>query len=77
MCPVVERGIVLLDGRAKKRREEGMMNYQMHFDPIEHFKQRREEALREAWRRSLAKQAEGYRGMRFELTRVGSALSGV
>jgi hypothetical protein len=40
-------------------------------------KQRREETLREAQRRSLAKQAKGDRGTRFELGRVGSALSGV
>ena len=37
-------------------------------------KQRREEAMREAQRRSLAKRD---RGMRFELGRVGSALGGV
>ena len=40
-------------------------------------KQRREEAMREAQRRSLAKRAKGGRVMRFELGRVGSALGGV
>jgi hypothetical protein len=40
-------------------------------------KQRREEALRESQRRSLAKQAKGDRGTRFELGSVGAALSGV
>jgi len=38
-------------------------------------KQRREEAMREAQRRSLAKRAKGGGGTRFELGRVGSALS--
>ena len=40
-------------------------------------KQRREEAIREARRRSLAKQGEGDRSTRFTLGRVGSALSGL
>ena len=40
-------------------------------------KQRREEALGEARRRSVAKQAKGSHGQRFEPARVGSALSGV
>jgi hypothetical protein len=40
-------------------------------------KQRREEAIREAQRRSLAKQGKGDRSTHFELGRVGSALSGV
>ena len=39
-------------------------------------KQRREELLREAQRRSLAKQVKEDRGTRFDLGRVGSALSG-
>jgi hypothetical protein len=38
-------------------------------------KQRREEALTEARRRSLAKRAKDGRGTRFEPARVGSALS--
>jgi hypothetical protein len=40
-------------------------------------KQRFEEAIREAQRRSLAKQAKGDRMTRFELGRVGSALGSV
>jgi hypothetical protein len=40
-------------------------------------KQRREEAIREAQRRSLANQGKGERSTHFELGRVGSALSGV
>jgi hypothetical protein len=40
-------------------------------------KWRREEAIGEAQRRSLAKQGKGDRGTRFEPGRVGSALSGV
>jgi hypothetical protein len=40
-------------------------------------KQRREEALREAQRRSLAKQGKGDRNTHFGLGRVGSALSAV
>ena len=40
-------------------------------------KWRREEAIREAQRRSLAKQGKGDRSTHFELGRVGSALSGV
>ena len=40
-------------------------------------KWRREEAIGEAQRRSLAKQGKGSRSTRFELGRVGSALSGV
>ncbi|HEY6712590.1 MAG TPA: hypothetical protein VI055_10000 [Rubrobacter sp.] len=40
-------------------------------------KQRREEAIREARRRSVAKQAKESRGRRFEPARVGSALGGV
>ena len=41
-------------------------------------KQRREEAMREAQRRSLAKRANGDRGMRIrDLGRVGCALGGV
>jgi hypothetical protein len=40
-------------------------------------KQRREEALREAQRRSLAKRGRGDRGTPFKLGGVGSALSGV
>jgi len=40
-------------------------------------KQRREEALREAQRRSLAKQGKVDRKTRFKLAGVGSALSGV
>jgi hypothetical protein len=40
-------------------------------------KQRREEAIREARRRSVAKQAKGSPGRRFEPARVGSALGGV
>ena len=40
-------------------------------------KQRREEAMREAQRRSLAKRAKGGGGTRFELGRGGSALDGV
>jgi hypothetical protein len=40
-------------------------------------KQRREEAMREAQRRSLAKRANGDRGMRFDLGRVGCALGSV
>jgi hypothetical protein len=47
------------------------------YDPNSWSKQRREEALREAQRRSLAKQQKGGRSTRFELGRVGSALSGV
>jgi len=39
--------------------------------------QRREEALREAQRRSVAKQAKGDGGRRFEVGRGGSALSGL
>ena len=40
-------------------------------------KQCREEAMREAQRRSLSKRAKGNRVMRFEPGHVGSALSGV
>jgi hypothetical protein len=40
-------------------------------------KQRREEALREAQRRSLAKQGKGDRTTPFQLGGVGSALSNV
>jgi hypothetical protein len=40
-------------------------------------KQRREETIREAQRRSLAKQEKGDRNTHFELGRVGSALSAV
>ena len=40
-------------------------------------KQRREGAIREAQRRSLAKQGKGDRRTHFELGVVGSALSGV
>ena len=41
-------------------------------------KQRREEAIREAQRRSLAKQGKGdRRTLLFKLSGVGSALSGV
>jgi hypothetical protein len=40
-------------------------------------KQRREEVLREAQNRSLAKQAKAGHGTRFELDGAGSALSGV
>jgi len=40
-------------------------------------KQRREEALREAQRRSLAKQGKGDRGTPFNRGGVGSALSAV
>jgi hypothetical protein len=78
MCSVVGRAIVLHDDKAN-RREAEEMNYQMHFDPylIEQLMQRREELLREAQRRSLAKQAKEDRGTRFELGRVGSALSGI
>ena len=39
--------------------------------------QRREEAISEARRRSVAKQAKGCRWRRFEPARVSSALSGV
>jgi hypothetical protein len=46
------------------------------YDPHTWSKQRREEALREAQRQSLAKRARGYRGTRFELGRFGSTLSG-
>jgi hypothetical protein len=49
-------------------------------DPMYDFhywgKQRREEALREAQRRSLAKQGKGDRRTLFKLAGVGSALSG-
>jgi hypothetical protein len=78
MYAVVGRGMVLLDGRAKEGKEDEQMTYQMHFDPylIEHLMQRREEMLKEAQRRSLIKQA-GDRRRRFELSRVGSALSGI
>jgi hypothetical protein len=47
------------------------------YDPHPWSKQRREEVFREAQRRSLAKQAKEDRGTRFELGRVGSALSGI
>ena len=40
-------------------------------------KQCREEAMREAQRRSLSKRAKGNRVMRFEPDHVGSAMSGV
>jgi hypothetical protein len=40
-------------------------------------KQRREEAIREAQRRSLAKQEKGDHSTPFKLGVVGSALSGV
>ena len=40
-------------------------------------KQRREEEIREAQRRSLAKQGKGEHKSPFKLSRVGSALSGV
>jgi hypothetical protein len=40
-------------------------------------KQRREEALREAQRRSLAKQGKGDRTTPFKLGGVGSALSNI
>jgi hypothetical protein len=40
-------------------------------------KRRREEALREAQRRSLAKQGKGNRSAHFQLGRVGSAFSSV
>ena len=40
-------------------------------------KQRREEEIREAQRRSLAKQGKGDRRTPFKLGGVGSALSGV
>jgi hypothetical protein len=40
-------------------------------------KQRREEALREVQRRSVAKRAKRNGGTRFEFGRVSSALSGV
>jgi hypothetical protein len=48
------------------------------YDPHYWSKQRREEAIREAQRRSLAKQGKGDRRMLlFKPGRVGSALSGV
>jgi hypothetical protein len=47
------------------------------YDPNSWSKQRREEALREAQRRSLAKQETGDRRTPFKLGGVGSALSGV
>jgi hypothetical protein len=40
-------------------------------------KQRRQEALREAQRRSVASQGKGDRRTPFKLDRVGSVLSGV
>jgi len=46
------------------------------YDHYSWSKQRREEVLREAQSRSLAKQAKAGPGTRFELDRVGSALSG-
>jgi hypothetical protein len=56
----------------RRKREEQIMDAM--YDLYSWSKQRREEAMREAQRRSLAKRD---RGMRFELGRVGSALSGV
>jgi hypothetical protein len=47
------------------------------YDPNSWGKERREEALREAQRRSLAKQGKGDRGTSFKLGGVGSALSSV
>ena len=47
------------------------------YDPHYWSKQRREEALREARRRSLAERAKRNGGTHFQLGRVGSALSGV
>jgi len=47
------------------------------YNPHTWSKQRREETLREAQRRSLDKQAKGERGTRFELGGIGSVLSGV
>jgi len=47
------------------------------YDPNSWSKQRREEALREAQRRSLAKQGIGDRRTPFKLGGVGSALSSV
>jgi hypothetical protein len=50
-------------------------------DPMYDFnswsKQRREEQIGEAHRRALAKQGKGDRSTHIELSRVGSALSGV
>ena len=47
------------------------------YDPHYRSKQRREEALREAQRRSLAKQGKGDRTTPLKLGGVGSALSSV
>jgi hypothetical protein len=47
------------------------------YDLISWSKPRREEALREAQRRSLAKQGKGNRSTHFQLGRVGSAFSSV
>jgi hypothetical protein len=59
------------------RRKGERQSMDAMYDLYSWSKQRREEAMREAQRRSLAKQAKGDCGMRFELGRVGSALSGV
>jgi hypothetical protein len=47
------------------------------YDPHYWSKQRREEQIGEAQRRSLAKQGKGERKTPFKLGGVGSALSGV
>jgi hypothetical protein len=47
------------------------------YDPRYWSKQRREEQIGEAQRRSLAKQGKGERKTPFKLRGVGSALSGV
>ena len=47
------------------------------YDLISWSKPRREEEIREAQRRSLAKQGKGDRRTPFKLAGVGSALSGV
>ena len=53
------------------------MSMDAMYNPHTWSKQRREETLREAQRRSLDKQAKGERGTRFELGGIGSVLSGV